>query len=70
MARADGPKVYVARSTGVVKINGVIHRYIEGRTVPANSPLIKALPDRFALVDLASAGVVIGHESSEPTLLS
>lgn len=69
MARdGNSPKVYVATSSGVIKIKGQIHRYIQGHTVPGDSPLIKALPERFRLVDVAQAGIVIGHESSEPPL--
>ena len=42
------PTVYVARSSGVVNINGVIHRYVQGQTrVRAGHPLLDARPDKF-----------------------
>ena len=48
MARMKEPEVYVARSTGVVKVSGKIYRYIAGRTrVRANHPLLRAMPDKF-----------------------
>lgn len=41
-------EIYVARSSGVVKINGVIHRYIQRVTrVPAGHALLQAIPDKF-----------------------
>lgn len=41
--------VYVATSSGVVKVGGTIHRYYRGRTrVRAGHPLLSAVPGRFA----------------------
>lgn len=42
------PVIFIARSSGVIKIAGEIYRYASGRTrVRAGHPLLKALPDRF-----------------------
>jgi hypothetical protein len=68
--KTAGPKIWVARSTGVLKVRGVLHRYYAGQTVPSDSPLIRALPDRFELVDMQSAGVVMGPGTSEPDILA
>lgn len=47
------PTVYVAISSGVVKIDGVIHRYTADQTrVRADHPLRKRLPDRFKPLEL------------------
>ena len=59
MARIDPqvPKaeIFVARSSGVVKVNGTIHRYYRGLTrVPANHALLKAVPDKFEPMRLES----------------
>jgi hypothetical protein len=47
--KAEVPaEIFVARSSGVIKVNGVIHRYIRGLTrVPAGHALLKAIPDKF-----------------------
>ena len=53
MPRTKEAEVYVARSTGVVKIDGLIHRYIAGRTrIRAGHPLLRALPDAFMPMEL------------------
>ena len=42
------PEIYVARSSGVVKINGVVHRYYRGLTrIPAGHALLRMVPDKF-----------------------
>jgi hypothetical protein len=47
------PTVYVARSSGVVNIDGQIHRYVQGQTrVRAGHPLLKARPDKFVPLQL------------------
>ncbi len=67
-ATKQGPRVWMATQTGVVKINGQVLRYYRGKTVPHDSPLIKALPDRFEMVDLDRTGVIIGPAISEPVV--
>lgn len=61
MARiaANIPKaeIYVARSSGVVKVNGTIHRYYRGLTrVPFGHALLKAIPDKFEPMRLEPEG--------------
>jgi hypothetical protein len=47
------PTVYVAISSGVVKIDGTLYRYSQGQTrVRAGHPLLKARPDKFAPLKL------------------
>lgn len=42
------PEFYVARSSGVVKIDGVRHNYYGGTTrVRAGHPILKAVPSAF-----------------------
>ncbi len=42
------PEIYVARSSGVVKIDGKLHNYYGGTTrVRAGHPLLKAVPNGF-----------------------
>lgn len=49
MARTKEPEVYVARSTGVVKVKGKLYRYIAGVTkVPRGHPLLDVMPGKFA----------------------
>ena len=55
MPRKQEPKaeIYVARSTGVIRIKGESFTYIAGRTrVRAGHPLLKALPDKFQPLSL------------------
>ena len=56
MARAKAPQldaeVYTAQSTGVIKIDGKLHRYIEGRSYSRNHPVVRRLPERFAPLSL------------------
>lgn len=48
MPRTKEPTIYVARSSGVLKVDGKVHTYYAGRTrVRAGHPLLKAIPDRF-----------------------
>lgn len=43
-------QTYVARSTGVVLIDGVRFRYVRGRTrVRGDHPVLRQRPDRFVL---------------------
>lgn len=47
------PEIYVARSSGVVKIDGQLHNYYAGTTrVRAGHPLIKAVPGGFVPLEL------------------
>lgn len=40
--------IYVARSSGVIRIRGEVHRYFASRTrVRAGHPLLRARPDAF-----------------------
>lgn len=52
MARYKAPEsptgVFVARSSGVFKIKGVLYRYMRGQTFPADHPLLRVRPDAFA----------------------
>lgn len=56
MPRAKAPKepeIYVARSSGVVKIDGKIYNYYGGTTrVRAGHPLLKAAPNSFKPMEL------------------
>jgi hypothetical protein len=56
VGRASRPltdDVYVATESGVVKVKGRIYRYIKGQTrVRAGHPLLRALPERFAPLQL------------------
>lgn len=46
--RKTTPSIYVARSSGVKKINGTVYRYVRGQTrVRAGHELLEALPDKF-----------------------
>lgn len=40
--------VFVARSSGVFRIKGKLHRYHVGETFPAGHPLLKVRPQSFA----------------------
>ena len=45
--------IYVATSSGVVKIDGKLHNYYGGTTrVRAGHPLLKAAPGKFKPMDL------------------
>lgn len=47
-SKPSEPRIFVARSSGVVKIDGIVHRYVQGQTrVRAGHPLLKARPDKF-----------------------
>ena len=53
--KAEVPEIFVARSSGVIKVKGVTHRYIRGLTrVPAGHALLKAIPDKFEPMRLES----------------
>lgn len=53
MARTKEPEIYVARSSGVIKIAGRTYRYTAGRTrVRAGHELLRALPDKFVPMDV------------------
>lgn len=48
MARAKDPDVYVAVSSGTVRIDGKRRDYVRGMTVVrAGDPLLRAIPSRF-----------------------
>lgn len=48
MPKSKDPEIFVATSSGVVKIDGRIHNYYGGTTrVRAGHPLLKALPGKF-----------------------
>lgn len=52
MPRTKEPEFFVARSSGVIKIAGKRESYTAGQTiVHRDSPLYKALPDRFQPVE-------------------
>lgn len=52
-AKKPDPVIFVARSSGVVMIDGQIHRYVQGQTrVRAGHPLLKARPDKFVPLKL------------------
>ena len=53
MAKKKGPEIYVANSSGVVKIDGKLHNYYAGTTrVRAGHPLLKAAPGKFKPMEL------------------
>ena len=55
MPRTKEPKaeIYVARSTGIIRVKGELYTYIAGRTrLRAGHPLLKALPDKFEPLSL------------------
>ena len=60
MARKEQQQVlYKARSSGRVRIKGVLHIYAAGRTVlPGDHPLVRHLPGRFLPLRLSGAQVV------------
>ena len=52
MPRKAEPQFFVARSSGVVKIEGRNENYIAGKTiVHRDSALYRAIPDRFKPVE-------------------
>lgn len=52
------PEIYVARSSGVRKIDGETYRYYVGRTrIRAGHPLLRAVPGSFAPLALDYDGV-------------
>jgi hypothetical protein len=45
--------IFVARSTGVIKVGGTEYRYLKGRTrIAAGHPLLRAIPERFEPLQL------------------
>ena len=51
--KQDEPQVYVARSSGVVRIDGELHHYYAGTTrVRAGHPLLTAARGKFAPMQL------------------
>lgn len=63
MPRTKEAAFYVARSSGIVKIDGTLYRYFQGRTMfPAGHPVIAALPDRFTPLDTRARITVEGAE--------
>ena len=51
--KKKAPEIYVARSSGVVRIDGKLHNYYGGSTrVRAGHPLLKAAPNAFVLMQL------------------
>jgi len=53
------PGLYVATTTGVVRIGDKLVRYTRGKTIVDQSdPLVRLLPDRFRLLDISSPEVV------------
>ena len=45
----EEPQVYVARSSGTIRIDGRRYTYFRNQThVPVGHPLLRVLPDRFA----------------------
>lgn len=49
-AEAD---IYVANSSGFIRVDGVVHRYIKGQTrVRAGHPLLRAAPKRFSPLEV------------------
>jgi hypothetical protein len=52
MPRKKEPEYFVARSSGVVKVNGHKETYVAGKTiVHRDTALYKAAPDRFVPVE-------------------
>lgn len=48
-AETHEPEIYVARSSGIAKVDGVLHYYTKGRTrIRAGHPLLKAMPGAFS----------------------
>lgn len=48
MPKTKEPEIYVARSSGAIKIDGEVYRYTKGQTrIRSGHPLLGALPDRF-----------------------
>lgn len=53
------PGLYVATTSGVVKVKGVIYRYIQGKTIIRETdPLLRAVPGSFQPFDIPGAEVV------------
>lgn len=56
MPRRKEPEFFVARSSGVLNVNGRKEHYVAGKTiVHRDSPLYKAAPSRFIPVERESA---------------
>jgi hypothetical protein len=52
-AKEKEPEIYVARSTGVVRVDGKLTNYYGGTTrVRAGHPLLKAAPNAFVPMKL------------------
>lgn len=53
MPKKKEPEIYVARSSGVVKIDGKLHHYYAGSTrVRAGHPLLKKVPNGWKPLQL------------------
>jgi hypothetical protein len=53
MPKKKEPEIYVATSSGVMKIDGKLHNYYGGTTrVRAGHPLLKAAPGKFKPMEL------------------
>lgn len=47
--KTDEAAVFVARSSGVLKIKGTVYHYLRNQThIPAGHPLLDVIPHRFA----------------------
>ena len=48
-AKTKEPTIYVANSSGVIKVDGEVYRYSKGQTrIRAGHPILRAIPDKFA----------------------
>lgn len=53
------PGLYVATTTGVVKVKGILYRYVSGKTIIRDTdPLLRAVPGSFAPFDISGPEVV------------
>lgn len=63
-------RLFVARSSGVIRLNGVVRRYARGKTiVPESDPLRAAMPWRFAPLEANPRPVALALEP-EPVALT
>lgn len=54
------PGLYIATTTGVIKVKGVIYRYIGGKTIIRDTdPLLRAAPASFRPFDIPGPEVVV-----------
>ena len=57
--RKPEPGLYIATTSGVVKVKGVVYRYIGGKTIIRDTdPLLRAVPGSFEPFDIAGPEVV------------